>query len=156
MSDEIRLPVSVPLDDDGFLRRECPGCVQEFKWLIHSDGSRDAEVVHQYYCPLCGEPSGPESWWTPAQLEHAQRSAGPEIDRFVADALSDAFRGVRGLTYTPDPNFSLDLPSPEPLVEPNDMIIVEPPCHPNEPIKVPESSLTRLHCLICGEPFAIV
>jgi hypothetical protein len=60
------------------------------------------------------------------------------------------------MTFSPNPNFSLELPPPEPLIEPNDMTIVEPPCHPNEPIKVPEESLTRLHCLICAEPFAVV
>lgn len=156
MSDEIRVQVSLPLDDDGFLRRECPRCEREFKWFNHGDGDRDAEVVDQYFCPLCGESSGPESWWTPSQLEHAQGSAGPEIDQFLGEALSDAFRGVKGLTFTPNPNLSLEIPTPEPLSELNDMAIVEPPCHPNEPIKVPEEALARLHCLVCGEPFAAV
>jgi hypothetical protein len=156
MSDEIRIQVSLPLDDDGFLRRECPRCEREFKWFIHSDGDENAEFVDQYFCPLCGQSSGPESWWTPAQLEHAQRSAGPEIDRILGDGLDHAFRGVKGLSFTPDPNFSLEISTPEPMSERNDMAIVGPPCHPSEPIKVPEEALTQLYCLICGERFAAV
>ena len=30
---EIRLSVPFPLDSEGFLRRECPSCRREFKWL---------------------------------------------------------------------------------------------------------------------------
>lgn len=143
------------LDEDGFLRRECPTCEQEFKWFHHVEDGGDAEVVSQYFCPLCGEPSGPDTWWTPAQLEYAQRSAGPELDRLVQDSMNDAFKRLKGSTYSPNRNFSLDTPTPEPVIEPNDMAIVEPPCHPNEPIKVPEPALDRVHCLICGEPFAV-
>ena len=154
MSDEVRISVSMPLDDDGFLRRECPTCEQEFKWFHHVEDDGDAEVVSQYFCPLCGEPSAPDTWWTPTQLEYAQRSAGPELDRLVQDSINDAFGGLKSLTYTPNSNFSLDIPTPDPLIEPNDMTIVEPPCHPNEPLKVPEPSLDRIYCLVCGEPFA--
>ncbi len=31
--DEVMLEISMPLDSDGFLRRECPTCEREFKWL---------------------------------------------------------------------------------------------------------------------------
>jgi hypothetical protein len=33
MDDEISIPVAMPLDSDGFLRRECPTCQQQFKWF---------------------------------------------------------------------------------------------------------------------------
>lgn len=68
-------------------------------------------------------------------------------------AVDDAFKGIKGLTYKPDRNFTLAIPTPEPLSEPDDMVIVEPPCHPNEPIKVPAEATQRVHCLICGSPF---
>jgi hypothetical protein len=35
------------------------------------------------------------------------------------------------------------------------MMIAEPPCHPNEPVKVPEENVSTVHCLMCGEPFAV-
>ena len=33
------------------------------------------------------------------------------------------------------------------------MIILAPPCHPWEPVKVSEEAIARIHCLICGAPF---
>ncbi|NEE03851.1 hypothetical protein [Phytoactinopolyspora halotolerans] len=154
MDDEIRVSVSLPLDSDGFLRRECPTCEREFKWFSHDEGDTDAELADQYFCPLCGVSADTDSWWTPAQLDHAQGMAGPQIDQIVQDSMADMFKGAKNIEFKPNRNFSLDLPTPEPLHEPDDMVIVEPPCHPNEPVKVPEDSTGHIHCLICGEPFA--
>lgn len=154
MDEEIRVPVSLPLDSDGFLRRECPTCEQEFKWFSHVEGDHDAEPASQYFCPLCGAPSGLDAWWTPAQLEYGYGSAGPAIDQVVSDAMADMFKGMKGFTFKPNASFSFDIPTPEALHEPDDMVIVEPPCHPNEPIKVPEQSTERVHCLVCGMVFA--
>jgi hypothetical protein len=154
MDEEISIPVSLPLDQDGFLRRECPTCEQQFKWYAHQEGDSAAEIVHQYFCPLCGAPSGVDTWWTPAQLEFAQGTAGPALDEHVQGLIADVFKGIKGMDFKPDRNFSLDIPTPEPLIEPDDMVIVEPPCHPNEPVKVPETVAERVHCLVCGTLFA--
>lgn len=46
--------VSLPLDSDGFLRRECPHCMQEFKWH-HGPANEEAETANEpaaYTCPL--------------------------------------------------------------------------------------------------------
>lgn len=154
LDDDISIPVTVPLDSDGFLRRECPTCERQFKWFVHSEADPDAELVDQYCCPLCGIPAGLDSWWTPEQLDYAQRAAGPDIDRLVQDEVNRAFKGVKGLSFKPNRNFTFGIDAPDPLIEPDDMVIVEPPCHPNEPIKVPEEATERLHCLICGNAFA--
>lgn len=45
---------------------------------------------------------------------------------------------------------------PDALVEPeDDMVIVTSPCHRYEPVKVPSHATGRLHCLVCGDPFAV-
>lgn len=152
--DEIEIPVTMPLDSDGFLRRECPTCEQEFKWYAHEQGDADAEPVDQYFCPLCGVPSGVDTWWTPAQVEYVQGSAGPALDQSVQDLVDDTFKGSKGISFEQDRNFSLEIPTPEPLAEPDDMLIVESPCHSNEPVKVPESATASFHCLSCGTEFA--
>lgn len=154
MDEEFRVPVSLPLDSDGFLRRECPTCEQEFKWYSHAEGDGDAEPASQYFCPLCGVASGIDSWWTPAQLEYGFGSASGAIDQAMQDALADAFKGVKGLRFEPNSSFSLDIETPDPLIEPNDMGIIEPPCHPSEPLKIPEPYTEHVFCLICGTPFA--
>lgn len=153
--DEIKVPLQVPLDDDGFLRRECPNCEGQFKWFVHQDGDDDSEPVDQYFCPLCGQAAGLDTWWTPEQLAYAQGLAGPAVDEAISDMVSRAFKGTKGLTFKPNRSFTLGTPTPEPLREPNDMVIAEPPCHPHEPVKVAEANTGHIYCLICGAAFAV-
>lgn len=155
MNDEIRVPVSLPLDTDGFLRRECPSCEQEFKWFSHPEGDPNAEIVDQYFCPLCGAPAGTDSWWTPAQLEYMHGVGGPAIDQHVQDAVTQMLKGIKGMTVKPNRSFSLGIETPDALAEPDDMMIAESPCHPNEPVKVPEEQASKIYCLVCGSAFAV-
>ena len=69
MSDEVQLSVALPLDSDGFLRRECPTCEREFKWLPLPDtegdeaviaGNEEGKAPESYYCPQ-GLPSASTS-----------------------------------------------------------------------------------------------
>jgi hypothetical protein len=146
--------MNVPLDSDGFMRRECPNCEQRFKWRPSQDNDPEPqETVNHYYCPLCGQASGPDSWWTPEQLEHAKAALMPEAMRQIQDAFGDAFRSNRHVRFEASSDLG-NMPVPEALHEPDDMVIVEPPCHIEEPVKVPEDVQAPLHCLICGEPFA--
>jgi hypothetical protein len=155
MTEEIRIPVSLPLDSDGFLRRECPTCRQEFKWLSHQEGDPNAEPVTQYFCPLCGIPAGEDQWWTPAQVTYTHGVGGPAMDRYVQDSVEQMLNGVKGMTFKPNRSFSLGIETPDALAEPDDMMIAEPPCHPNEPIKVPDDNASKVHCLVCGALFAV-
>ena len=154
MDDEIRLSIDLPRDSDGFIRRECPNCEHEFKWFAHEEGDPDAETPEQYFCPLCGTAAGADSWWTTAQLRVLEDTATPQIARVVQDHLAEMFRGSKGLTFTPDSDPAADAPTPDVLHEPDDMHIVEPPCHPHEPLKVPDGALQTVHCPICGHPFS--
>jgi hypothetical protein len=156
MEDRVEVSIEVPLDDDGFLRRQCSTCEQQFKWFAHNEGDSDTEHVEQYFCPLCGAGADVDEWSTPAQVEYAVNASGPTLDQHLQESIGEAFKAMKGTVgFKPDPNFSLDLPAPEPLTEPNDMVAVIAPCHPNEPVKVPGDSLSRVHCLICGQLFAV-
>jgi hypothetical protein len=147
--------IQLPLDADGFLRRECPHCLQQFKWHHGPTDDRPTGEVDPavYFCPLCGESAAPDQWWTQEQLDLAQQSVmGPAL-REISDELGNAFKGIKGMTYTP---VRLDEPGPPAaLHEPNDMVIVAPPCHSWEPLKVPEDRVGRVHCLLCGAAFAV-
>lgn len=155
MDDEVRIDFAMPLDADGFLRRECPTCEREFKWFHHPEGDLDAEPVDQYFCPLCGAPAPTNTWLTQPQALAARELAQTAALRLVQDALGDAFRGSNHVRYKPGQPPATPTPPDELLHEPNDMSIVEPPCHPNEPVKVPGEALGQMHCLVCGSVFAV-
>lgn len=145
--------VEIPLDA-GFLRRECPHCEREFKWHHGPTDERpeDVEDPPVYFCPYCGDSAPPDHWWTKDQLDFAQRTVvGPAI-REMADDLKKSFGNQRNSMI----KFSVSHNEPEPpaaLQEPEDMEIVEPPCHPWEPMKVIQEWSEPLHCLVCGETF---
>jgi hypothetical protein len=145
--------VRVPVDADGYLRRECPHCLREFKWHHGPTAERPQGIVDPpvYHCPLCGASANPDQWWTQEQLDFAQESAAGPALREMSEEIGKMFKNVQGMTYTPG---TVDEPEPPAaLHEPNDMVIVAPPCHPWETIKVPDDATQRVHCLFCGEVF---
>ena len=135
MSDH-KTTVALPLDADGFLRRECPSCEQESKWIV-SETSDPAPALG-YACPYCTERASPDLWFTKAQAEFLTRTAGHE---FLGPML-DQFKGS-GFKVTKDP-------PPTPLTEINDMRRVDFDCHPQEPIKVRDDWASPVHCIICA------
>jgi hypothetical protein len=140
--------VSLNTDNSGFLRRECSTCEREFKWFYgkmegYPDNFLDPE---SYTCPYCGTPSDHDTWWTPAQLEYAQEASIGPIASYMEDEMRRTFGSGAKFTSSSQAN-------PVPPVDPDDMIIVEPPCHPFEPIKVIEDWTEPLHCLVCGQRF---
>ena len=163
MSD-IQLSMSLPLDKDGFLRRECPDCKRQFKWLPTPAAERASDPVmlaaaESYFCPYCYLPAAPSAWWTSEQLEYAKGIAlaegmGPVLRRF-----QESF----GRMNRPDSLIKITataptISSPEPLHEVDDMVRVDVPCHPNEPLKIDADWTEEIACLICGirYPVALV
>lgn len=140
----MELSVSLPVDKSGFLRRECPTCERQFKWFHGSTKDRPDDFLEpeNYFCPYCGVPSGHDTWWTPAQLDYARASVMGPISRYIGSELGSSSKVN-------------DHDVPDPLVEPDDMMMVEPPCHPFEPLKMADDWDAPLHCLMCGERFRI-
>ena len=144
------VPIAFPLDADGFLRRECPECRDEFKWHHGPTPTRPDTAVDpgQYTCPLCGTPASNDQWFTRDQVKYQRQT----VEFYAVDAVNDELKRAFGKNYTPRKNAA---PAPTPLHEPNDMLIIEPPCHPWEPVKVPERRADSgpLYCLVCGETY---
>ena len=75
---EISLSLQLPLDKDGFLRRECPHCEQQFKqWRSTHDEIQ--ESPEEYYCPYCYASADADRWYTAQQIEYIQQQAMAEI-----------------------------------------------------------------------------
>lgn len=133
--------MAIPVDSDGFLRRECPTCEREFKWL--SSPSEDAEedaadaADGGYFCPYCGLQAPADAWFTKAQLELAEQIVQVE----VVDPMLRKFTG----------SSSGQAGEPTPLTEDNDMRRIDFNCHPSEPLKVADDWSQPVRCLICGQ-----
>lgn len=155
---ERELSVSLPLDSDGFLRRECPTCERKFKWLPSEETEGESEVAPVsaggYYCPYCAIQAPPDEWWTQAQLELVNSLVSKEIVEPELQKLERSFRDIsRRSGGFIGASVETDLPpETDPLVEVDDMRRVDFPCHPSEPLKVLEDWTREVHCLICGAP----
>jgi hypothetical protein len=157
MSDEVSLSMSVPLDRDGFLRRECPTCEREFKVLVSQDEDDEATPPPEggYFCPYCAVQAPPDAWWTKDQLEAAKavmyrEVVEPELKDFQKsiERMNRQSGGLIGISAR------LDITEPdEPaeLSEVEDMRRVEFSCHPDDPLKVLEDWERPVHCMICGD-----
>ena len=149
--------VPIPLDSDGFLRRECPSCLRQFKW--HS-GPASEEAEHApspsaYFCPYCGVSASLDSWWTQEQLDYARAYAAPEIMDAAVEELRRALKQPRGSFIQIDVP-DADVPDrPAPMTELDDMEVIVAPCHSYEPVKVADAQEGPFHCLVCGAPFAV-
>ncbi len=153
MGDERQLAMSLPLDSDRFLRRECPTCEREFKWLVSPEGEGEKPVEGGYFCPYCGVQAGTAAWWTKAQLVHAQAIAyqevAPDIDN-LKRSLDEIGRASGGLISA---SLTGEFPDkPKQLTEADDMRRVEFSCHPNEPVKILDTWDKSVRCLLCGAP----
>ena len=85
--------IELPLDSDGFLRRECPTCEREFKWFPSTetdDISESESLDDAYFCPYCGIRST-EAWLTKDQAQLVESTIQAEV---IAPELKELQRGV--------------------------------------------------------------
>ncbi len=154
----MEIPFELPLDNDGYLRRQCPKCERSFKrHPDHEEHPADhaADPV-VYYCPYCGAPATTDQWWTDEQVDYAQALASMEAMRLVERELRPAADRLNRSSDFLKMEFEVPrVGPPAPLFEPDDMIAVEPPCHPEEPLKIIEEWDGELHCLMCGRAFVL-
>lgn len=147
---DIELSISLPLDSEGFLRRECPNCERELKWRAAGDREHATPPAPcGYFCPYCAAQAAPGAWWTKAQLEAAKAHAYREVLQPEIDKLADAARGASGGLV----GFGVEVTDPDappPLTEGDDMRRVDFACHPDEPVKVPDEWHGPVHCPLCG------
>jgi hypothetical protein len=150
--DQFSLSVSLPLDRDGFLRRQCPNCGREFKWLPQDDGEPVPD--DGYACPYCTKRST-DDWLTRGQERVVRAAVEKEVIepqvKELEDAVADLNRAGGGLfSASLEREASLE---PTRLTERDDMRRVDFNCHPNEPVKVLDDWTDSVHCLICGQPW---
>lgn len=153
----MEITIRLAVDNDGFIRRECPRCQREFKWH-HGPANEEAEQFETppaHYCPLCGQPAGMDSWWTQDQLAYVEQLQERAALQVLDHGLDDVFKGMSRKHFKAKSSGRLDVPDePEAPVEPDDMVMIVSPCHSYEPVKVPEDAASEIYCLVCGATFA--
>jgi len=149
---EIEISMTLPLDSDGFLRRECPYCKREFKVFPSQEENvvEKETVILELFCPYCGQSAAKNSWWTQEQLRYAKEIAlkkvlEPELEGF-GKSLESISRGSFVKVRTEKPSFK----TPKIHEEADDMKLLDLPCC-NERIKFEENWKGDVHCIICGK-----
>lgn len=93
MSDELRIPVSIPLDDEGMLGRECLECKRYFKLKPGTGLSID-----HCHCPYCDYEGKSDGFWTPAQIEYAQSIAmNQAINQLIKPSIDELKKTFKDL-----------------------------------------------------------
>lgn len=179
MSD-IRLDVSIPLDEDGFLRRQCTLCSREFKVKptpteLRSETERSAHALLEQqsdstaedggdgsescerWCPYCGQQASPTSWWTEEQSAYLTTFARNVMTRLLNEhfigPMKKSFGGLRSGGLVSIEFRGSELQEEEPWISPeaNDMAVFPLPCCERE-LKVADGKEATIYCFFCGFP----
>lgn len=155
----MEIAFELPLDEDGYLDRECPLCERLFRWHhgpLDQQIDDDSTSPGAYFCPYCGQQAPVDEWWTREQVEAAQRAAAAAVVPKIEEELRDAFKGLnRSRFIKADVEAARPSPAAPLFVEPADLLTVSSPCHPEEPVKIGPQWGSALHCLVCGSEFVI-
>ncbi|MGJ5805319.1 hypothetical protein ACSCB1_40440 [Streptomyces europaeiscabiei] len=90
--DEIRLSVSVPLDEDGCLGRQCPQCSLSFR--MNGEDYKALPDNPELWCVYCGHHGDHSEFVTAQQRERMMRAVSDLGMQIVNRGLSKAFRGL--------------------------------------------------------------
>lgn len=147
---DFEMKISMPLDSEGFLRRSCPNCERELKWIVAgSDEDSIPAPDGGYFCPYCGEQGPVDAWWTETQIEAAKAHAYRKVVRPELEKFADSIGSIGNDLISFEASVSDSDMEPPTLTEPNDMRRVDFDCH-DEPVKISEDWGEVVHCPICG------
>src|SRR5438067_112951 len=83
-----QLPISIPIDNDGYLDRRCPSeaCQADFKVLMEDWKAKVSD--DQVFCPICREEAKATEWNTPEQQEYIRQVGINYMQGLIGQALS--------------------------------------------------------------------
>ena len=163
--------ISIPLDDDMFLRRECPYCKKQFKIKLekgelnksiqdlvdnflledsdkHEEDERCEDV--EYYCPYCSEIAASTDWWTEEQLNYSRIF----IENYMNKMINETF--IKEMEKMSRNNSSISFKGEKLIMkelwispEENDMDMFILECC-DDKIKIDEEYRGEIYCHFCG------
>jgi hypothetical protein len=140
------VPLSFPLDAEGFLSQECPTCERRFKVKF----SQEPDGKFLSHCPYCGH-EGQKCWWTSEQVTYIQSQTKASV---INPLLRDFQRDLQGLN---NQGAGITVRS-QPIRDPQ----VVPPAETNEAMRLHTFACCDeqikivnwegpVHCIICGK-----
>lgn len=137
-----RIAMQIPVDTDGYLRRECPYCEREFKRSTRRSPSSKKSPNDWLFCPYCGHQAQSSCWLTKAQVKFTKILVARHVEQRKSHV---GFKSLNLLSF----RTQFDVAHAG-MSEPNDMARVEMECHPLESIKISEEWIGNVRCPRCG------
>lgn len=137
-----RFVAQIPLDADGYLRRECPHCEREFKRIAAKSPSSKDSAHCWLFCPYCGLQAQANRWLTKPQARFTKNLVARHAEQRKSHV---GFKSLNVLAFRSQSNVAH-----VGLIEPNDMRIVNMQCHRRESIKISEEWIGTVRCPQCG------
>lgn len=111
----VSFSVSIPIDEDGYLGRECPKCEQHFR--INADDYEALPEETSLWCCYCGHQNDHSDFLTRQQLERIRRPAIDYANQLVDETFQKSFgrthrsrRSGLSISYRSKPFFPAPLP----------------------------------------------
>jgi uncharacterized Zn finger protein (UPF0148 family) len=138
----VEIPLNLPLDDDGYLDRECHAhaCHAEFKILFQD--WRDKVSDEKVYCPICRHEAPSGEWNTDEQDEYIKAVAFGHVQDVVHSALAE---DARRFNRAQRPGFIQISMSAKPGSRPLIM-----------PVEVAKAMRQQFTCEVCGCCYASI
>lgn len=82
-----RVSVPIETDEKGYVDKECPATNCEFQFKIKQEDWTNICRDEAVWCPMCGHSAPAKSWFTKAQVAHAERHARNYIESKIDGAM---------------------------------------------------------------------
>lgn len=82
-----RVPIQMPLDDDGYYDRRCPAPECKARYKVLFDDWRDKVPDERSWCAICGHTADPPDYNTPEQDEYIRDHALRHTNRPITPVL---------------------------------------------------------------------
>ncbi|MGE7546067.1 hypothetical protein [Sporosarcina newyorkensis] len=141
------IPISLRLDDEGLLRKECPYCKIEYKVFPESETE---EIQIKSYCPLCGLYSSWEQQFTQDQVEHLNQVIQNSASDLLNKSLGNMKKKIRNspikMKLTP-----LEKVDPKTLIEIKDFTQITTGCCSESVFLEYPGIANIIYCTKCGD-----
>lgn len=142
-ADEYRMSVSMPVDDDGLIGRECPNEMCSPAYFKVKLGTGITEGQADAFCPYCRRSGEPGDFLTKAQIQYASNLVTREAQKGVDRMIRKAFGiGPSGKKKLGSGMFSMEM-------------TYKPARLPNPPLPVEEVLRRDVICPSCGLEHAV-